>query len=602
MEENNLFEKIVNSYKSTSSVKDTAEILGVSKNTVQRVLITEGLWESKRSREVVELFNKGYSPQEIADSLMLSLKCVQNYLPYTKGMNNGSITVNAKNSKEKRMRMKNAFEKQKNKYPDQTNEVGAFIDRNLFIQQDERKKMEFMEIGKRIEKQERPSKAAKKYLPAVFKLHFELVDYNGSSFKFKTEEELILAKYAKVSESISRDVLVPASMSLNALNYMIQKLFGWQNSHLHEFGLDIDTFRRVTNGGNLNQWKKMCGVLFRFPDEDFADKYCGDDYDGTKSFKSWLKSKYCGSELPFSVGDTYIENIRLVSEFEKSVKDIKVLKDLETVDEIQKKCIFNGDCNSLLERLSLEDILFPEGFGVDYSQWLKITESEIREKKAIIDEMQQVKEEYLDLLDSLSELRRRRITQAEFERIINHGVRLSHKPKTTTERAYIENSKAINVMEERCHEILTSLEPQITPFANNLFYRYDFGDGWCVKITCQKAYYINDSWDFPNEQGYIFPVINDKDIVEDWDFYDFATDKKIVGNKADVLREIARKKTPICIRVDGLSVLDDVGGIYGFIDMLKTIHGNDFEKADEMREWAKTQGWTGRATKPINML
>ena len=108
MEENNLFEKIVNSYKSTSSVKDTAEILGVSKNTVQRVLITEGLWESKRSREVVELFNKGYSPQEIADSLMLSLKCVQNYLPYTKGMNNGSITDNAKNSKEKRMRMKNA--------------------------------------------------------------------------------------------------------------------------------------------------------------------------------------------------------------------------------------------------------------------------------------------------------------------------------------------------------------------------------------------------------------------------------------------------------------------------------------------------------------
>ena len=62
------------------------------------------------------------------------------------------------------------------------------------------------------------------------------------------------------------------------------------------------------------------------------------------------------------------------------------------------------------------------------------------------------------------------------------------------------------------------------------------------------------------------------------------------------------KKTPICIRVDGLSVLDDVGGIYGFIDMLKTIHGNDFEKADEMREWAKTQGWTGRATKPINMI
>ena len=584
------------------SVKDVAECLGVSKNTVQRVLITEGLWESKRSREVVELFNKGCSPQEIADNLMLSLKCVQNYLPYTKGMNNGSITDNAKSSKEKRVRMKNALEKQKNKYPDKSKENNVIIDRNLFNQQKREKRMEFIERGKVVKKTERPSKAAKKYLPAVYELRFELVNYDGSNFKFKPEQELILAKYAKCSEGISRDVIVPASMSLNALNYMIQRLFGWQNSHLHEFGLDNDTFIKLTSGGNLKQWKKLCGVLFRFPDEDFADKYCGDDYDGTRSFKKWLKSKYCGDELPFSVGDSYIENVRLVSEFEKSVEAIKVSKDLKTVDEIQKQCILKGGCNSLLERLSLNNIFFPKEYSVNYIEWIKTIESEIREKRAIIEDIKEVKDEYLELLESLSELRRRRITQAEFERITRWGNKFTHTPKTVAERAYSENSKMINVMEERCREILSALEPQVIPFTDRLFYRYDFGDGWCVRITCKNAYYINDSWDFPNSQGFVFPVINDKDIIEDWDFYDFISDEKIIGNKAETLRNVTRKKEPLCIRTDGLSVLDDVGGIYGFIDMLKIIHGNSFVKADEKREWALEQGWTGRATKPINML
>lgn len=49
-------------------------------------------------------------------------------------------------------------------------------------------------------------------------------------------------------------------------------------------------------------------------------------------------------------------------------------------------------------------------------------------------------------------------------------------------------------------------------------------------------------------------------------------------------------------------MLDDVGGIGGFIDMLKTIHGDDLEAAEEMREWAKGQGWFGRSVKIENML
>lgn len=68
------------------------------------------------------------------------------------------------------------------------------------------------------------------------------------------------------------------------------------------------------------------------------------------------------------------------------------------------------------------------------------------------------------------------------------------------------------------------------------------------------------------------------------------------------MKKVTSNKAPICVRADGVNVLDDVGGIYGFIDMLETIHGNRLALADEKREWAREQGWTGRLTKVGNML
>ena len=50
-----IYNQIVKAYGECPSVQAISLVLGVSKMTVQRVLITEGLWESKRSREIVEL-------------------------------------------------------------------------------------------------------------------------------------------------------------------------------------------------------------------------------------------------------------------------------------------------------------------------------------------------------------------------------------------------------------------------------------------------------------------------------------------------------------------------------------------------------------------
>ena len=63
------------------------------------------------------------------------------------------------------------------------------------------------------------------------------------------------------------------------------------------------------------------------------------------------------------------------------------------------------------------------------------------------------------------------------------------------------------------------------------------------------------------------------------------------------------RHSPICLDSDGMNVFDDVGGIDGFAEFLRTIHeSNDENERKERREWARYLGWTGRDTKPQNRL
>ena len=39
----------------------------------------------------------------------------------------------------------------------------------------------------------------------------------------------------------------------------------------------------------------------------------------------------------------------------------------------------------------------------------------------------------------------------------------------------------------------------------------------------------------------------------------------------DFLEDVISDYRPVCIRKDGIELVDDVGGIYGFCDMLRTI-------------------------------
>lgn len=104
--------------------------------------------------------------------------------------------------------------------------------------------------------------------------------------------------------------------------------------------------------------------------------------------------------------------------------------------------------------------------------------------------------------------------------------------------------------------------------SNRIHYFYDYGDGWEVSVELIDAFYP-DSLD----------------------------------EQHDSIRTAVSSHAPVCIKADGLPVLEDVGGIHGYADFLLTLHhSQDGVEREEIREWARSLGWTGRAIKPKNML
>ena len=92
------------------------------------------------------------------------------------------------------------------------------------------------------------------------------------------EELRVLRTYGKLKydKTITRDVIVPLEMPLYAVHYMIQRAFGWQNSHLHRFSLPQDRFLRITEG-KAARWLDLTGILFPSPLMDDEDRFWADD-------------------------------------------------------------------------------------------------------------------------------------------------------------------------------------------------------------------------------------------------------------------------------------------------------------------------------------
>ena len=540
---NDVYQKVIEDYKKTGSVKKTSQNVGTTLVRAQRILITEGLWSSPTSEIVVSLYSKGKTVAEIAEELFISEKTVQAYLPYTrkeKGYGGNDRTTDAIKSDDYRKRMHNAALSQVSKANMKMEQVHMTNeDKNKVIKfsslQNENKKGEIeaslKEDNSEFTTEQLYASHMRKY-PEVLKLNLSL------DLKYLDGDDMdVLRKYSKVDQGVIREILVPADITLHALSYVILRAFGWQNSHLHKFYLPKDVFQMLTGGkntvdkynlvkydGKFADWVKLCGLIFRYPCEDFDDLYWDDDYIEGHSFKTWLRKKYTGPYRYKGEWEHYKE-----ANFAAYEDLIKYSLENKSIHDLQFE--YQGGLDELLERIPLIELLIPRGIKKD---------PEIKEK--------------------------------------------------------------INCLQKRQAEEMIDLS--VIPVTHELFYSYDYGDGWKVRITLEDCYYTKlksaEALERSHEEQINNLVVDRRGLS---DILAFDMNNNMLGKAMSLkVATVVTKRRPVGLLVDGLNLMDDVGGIQGYVDFLKVIHGKDNTQKEDLKEWAKWMGWTGRMVKPENLL
>jgi len=417
----------------------------------------------------------GKSISEIATELNTSTNRVTAYLPYEKNLYAGpEPTTDAKKSKGYRQRINIAREKFVNRAKNKDDNKNISVRREKFMTNEYSNQSNDLK---------------------VIHLHLEL-----KSDHVDDSEKAILRKYGQSStgDSISRDILIPSDMPLHNLHYAIQRLFGWQNSHLRRFVLPEEIYNQLT-GGTVKGWAGLVGILFQPPSEGEHDVFWDDDY-RSGSIKVWFKKKYTG---PY-----YFRGI--TEDYQWAQNDIK----------------------QLIERFPLLEV--EESFA-DYLN---------RSKAGDIENPRIIKKAPL-IEFTLEEM--------------NNTISMDSGTESLLER--LEVAKVLAYKGDDVRE-----KNDIFPVTNKLIYNYDYGDDWTITITKEK-----DSRELL-QKGYI-------------------SEDELLDAEATVLA----KHKPVCIHRDGIFVLDDVGGLNGFIRFLEEVYeGEDEEERRNSRAWAQSLGWSER--------
>lgn len=509
-------ETVVAAFKRTGSIDNTALQTEMSTTKVRKILITEGLWQSPRSVEIRALFDAGKSSQEIADELRISQTMVQNYLPYEKGLYDEEEKSESAERSEKYRERNRAYAKK--------------------TQERDRQGVDALSIG-----EEAAPRDGKKS-PYAMQLHLELRE---SRLNFRSEDEAkILSKYGGVTTSISRDVIVPSSLALHQLHYLINMAFGWTNSHLHHFELPEPLFKSLTEG-KLLEIAAVYGYYLKFPNGTFNDEFWDDDYDESKSPRSWMRSKYLKRYRYPGHSDYWIDN------------QAEILTWARRMPVLEVDPLYWGEegepHNVKFEDISVQELLSAISFdnGMPYVLKESLCLSEILSLNPM--EIERAKNTALER-DSSDVLRYSGCRDAAFAEIA----------KEKESRDMLVYFDAVRNM-VRLRE---AAEPErVMPITSALLYSYDYGDGWEVEIT----------------------------LVEE-----FGKDHQSVDD--ETAAGVINTRKPIGIAKDGLNVVDDCGHISGYVDMLQTIHEGEKEDAHGMKEWARSQGWTGRNMNPKHMV
>ena len=560
-----LYEQIIKIYLDTASVKDTAARLQVSVVKVRRVLITEGLWASRTSLAIEGYLRQGRSAREIAESLSITEKAVQQYLPYTRGLYMGANrSSSALNSEAYRSRIRFLQEK--------------ILKRNegFFMEDKWRKKRRYTRRGETENRME-----AIGIYPGIepLRLHLELVRRNEHSKRETEEISRVLRAYGQVKygETISRDVFVPEDMPLWALHYMLQRCFGWQNSHLHQFELPKERFLKITDG-NMGKYAELVGVIFRCPWMADEEVFWNDDYE-RGSFRTWIRKKYTGPYRSLCHGEG-IWQCKI---------DMEEMREHYAYVEIKHYVSHNWDHFGWPEPISKEEYEKKRRLPPKREQ-----EESFGSRSNFFREVYAFEDIPLQVADYMAE----RPCTPLLERLTVGEVLLAHKKglrgplskwqKLPDRFAEVMDEELKVEIEECLEEDDPVMQPLIEPITDTLYYNYDFGDNWDVRITASYGA---------------------EDLVEAG-----RISQEELEQATTAMMETYR---PVCIAQDGCFVMDDAGGMDGFIQFLKGINQprskhidigqseedyGPYEDREESLEWAKGQGWSRRKVRNAKLL
>ena len=77
-------EEVCEAYKTTRSIKQTAKAVGLSEEKTKKLLISAGLYTSKKHEKIKVLLEQGKTLDEISEELKMSQKQIRVFLPYNK--------------------------------------------------------------------------------------------------------------------------------------------------------------------------------------------------------------------------------------------------------------------------------------------------------------------------------------------------------------------------------------------------------------------------------------------------------------------------------------------------------------------------------------
>ncbi len=380
---------------------------------------------------------------------------------------------------------------------------------------------------------------------------------------WQRENADVLRRYGDVAHGarITRDIVAPASIPLFALHFVIQRAFGWRNSHLHHFQLPEERFRALV-GDCAGHWGDLVGLLFRSPLMKDEDRFWTDDYEGGDP-KAWMRRKYRGHYLSFCEGETFRQCREDMEQIRSQNRVVRVnwLTDPDGSEALRSAAAAvdsegkpagkarRGRGKGRTELLPFEDVpvaALPFLFEVPPGMLL--------ERLPVRQLMAFGGKQLIDREHPMPETERVTGSYEAFMDEIRDGL-----------KAYQDSDMDIPFR-----------QPAVVPVTDALYYNYDYGDDWWVKITGSR---------------------NCADLVEAGRLSQDELDQAILTAWGKI--------RPVCIGRDGYGVMDDVGGLSGYLDFLISIRGDpgaDAEEVKESLEWAKGMGWSRRRTSDANFL